>query len=221
MHWNYIKNNKILRSSREKRFLCKDWNAGNAEFMYEYLCGKSVRTGTSVWDKIFKREILEKNKLVFLPLKIGEDALFCFDYAMYSRKWRGIPHNLYYYVQEADSVMHECGEENINAIDCLMDAYDELGRRWGIYEQLRPAIGCTNVRDIFTILKMISRMYSNVWDQYRSYRNIVNDVYYRGKIQWVDKKKIDKKYRVVYILLKYKMSISIITSLQLLYFFEP
>lgn len=59
----------------------------------------------SVWDKIFKREILENLKFNN-ELKIGEDILFCLEAISHGKKIGFVNDTLYNYVQHSNSAVH-------------------------------------------------------------------------------------------------------------------
>ena len=64
------------------------------------------RYGMSVCKNLFKREIVEKNRLRFLPEReiLSEDTLFMVDYVRYIDKAVGIPEAFYYYCRNEESV---------------------------------------------------------------------------------------------------------------------
>lgn len=212
---SYITYNGALRESLKYNWLCRTWRTGNVKFIYEYLCGKTVIVGTSSWNKIYKRQIIEKNKLKFLPFKIGEDKIFCMDYAMHSNMWVGIPSSLYYYVQNEESVMHQYNMESIEESCRLMDHYEKFGKQYGFYEQIKPAVSCANVADIFTIIKIIDGMYPNMRKVYKEYKKIMRATYFREKIKCVDVKNLRTQYKVVYYLLKFRMALMMIVLVKL------
>lgn len=61
-----------------------------------------------VHNKLFKKDIIQKNQLLFNPnIKLGEDALFVAQYIKYCQWIRILPQNLYHYVPHAFSTMRK------------------------------------------------------------------------------------------------------------------
>ena len=66
-----------------------------------------VKSGWAVWNRIFKREIIEQNKIRFSEkYKIGEDQLFCLEYLLYANSVKIINKILYNYEEVPTSIMH-------------------------------------------------------------------------------------------------------------------
>lgn len=68
------------------------WNNLNIGFM------KHV-----VWNKIYRRDFIERYALRFHPLNMGEDSLFNFEATVLCEKYRIIPGALYHYYQSSQS----------------------------------------------------------------------------------------------------------------------
>lgn len=78
-----------------------------------------------VWNKIFKREFLEKYDITFDgTLRRGDDVLFFAEVAAYGPKTVYVDKNYYHYVQRADSVVHTLTKENIGRLGEILVGYD-------------------------------------------------------------------------------------------------
>ncbi len=73
------------------------------------------KTSVTVWNKIFKREIIERYRIRFPQGMQHEDTPFCYCYEFCSRSAYYIREGLYFYRQRADSIMGL----NAHAIDQL------------------------------------------------------------------------------------------------------
>ena len=64
------------------------------------------RYGMSIWKNLFKREIIEKNSIVFQSERqmLSEDALFMIDYISCINKATGIPEAFYNYYRNEESI---------------------------------------------------------------------------------------------------------------------
>ena len=62
----------------------------------------------SLWNKLFKREFIERESLYFdTSSSFGEDHIFILDYLRMVRKVMLVDSPLYYYVDNAGSLMHQ------------------------------------------------------------------------------------------------------------------
>lgn len=208
-----VKNEKVIREGNI-HYLEKEWEVKGASFVCDYFCGNAKGTGPLVTNKIMKTEIIRREGISFLPLKVGEDVRFNLDFIMHSKRWKGIPAILYNYVQNQDSVTHEYREENIRRIHELMESNDEFGKIYGIYEQVKSAIACKNVYDILSIIIIINKMYPKIIKKYKTYKKIMNQDSYRKRIKWVDTKKLKKQHKVVYYMFKYKMALAMVVLMK-------
>ena len=80
-----------------------EWNTGtffeNTEIEIAFRISNAMRQYlfSSLWSKVFRRQIIEENGLRFdETLSIGEDQVFIFAYAMHIRSIASIPDTLYY-----------------------------------------------------------------------------------------------------------------------------
>lgn len=72
---------------------------------------------SAVWNKVYKREIIEKNNISFKKnLKIGEDLLFNIEYFCNVQTITIIQDCLYNYYQSENSIMRSFRKDNISSI---------------------------------------------------------------------------------------------------------
>lgn len=83
-----------------------------------------------VWNKVFKREIIEKQKIRFdTKLRYGEDLVFCMEYSKYIKTLMVSRDILYGYIKAAESVTYQFKSSFIS--DCvevykyIMQYFDE------------------------------------------------------------------------------------------------
>lgn len=86
-----------------------------------------------VWNKIFRREFLAKNRIWFdETLRRGDDVLFFADVVVAGASAMYIDKHLYHYVQRHDSVTHTLTKENIGCLGEILEGYrraiEKLGK---------------------------------------------------------------------------------------------
>lgn len=101
--FNWIFKNKIIIDERftEKKYYSED--IANEIFKNEI--------NTSVWNKVFKVELLKKNKILFPEIRGAEDYIFIYDYLNVCSRVKKITANLYNYYQRESSLSNEKSEE--------------------------------------------------------------------------------------------------------------
>lgn len=92
------KSNEITNSKYNYNFECKEKNTVLKNFLID-------KISPAIWDKIYKKEILEKIKFN-KNLAIGEDILFCLEIFIETNKISFVDKRLYHYLQQENSVMH-------------------------------------------------------------------------------------------------------------------
>lgn len=79
-----------------------------------------------VWNKLFRRTLLEKNNICFEEnLKRGDDVLFYTGVALLAPKMVYIDKSLYHYVQRVDSITHTLTKENMERLGEILIGYDK------------------------------------------------------------------------------------------------
>ncbi|ERT69422.1 hypothetical protein HMPREF0202_00651, partial [Cetobacterium somerae ATCC BAA-474] len=101
--FNWIFKNKIVIDERftEKRYYSE--NITNEIFKNEI--------NTSVWNKVFKVELLKKNNILFPEIRGAEDYIFIYDYLNTCSRVKKITANLYNYYQRESSLSNDKSEE--------------------------------------------------------------------------------------------------------------
>lgn len=78
-----------------------------------------------VWNKLFKREFLIENQIVFDDtLRRGDDVLFFVNVALAEPKTIYVNQHLYHYVQRSDSVTHTFTKQNIDRLGEILIGYE-------------------------------------------------------------------------------------------------
>lgn len=96
-----------------------------------------------LWNKIFLREVIVKEKIYFDPrVKIWEDMLFCLKYLTKIECIKYVGKPIYYYVQRDNSAVHD---DSIWKEHTQLVALDEM---WKIVETWEGAF-CEHVRDSY------------------------------------------------------------------------
>lgn len=129
----------------------------------------------SACNKIFKRDIIKKNNLRFVPLQLGEDSIFWIQYLKYVKKIAGCHHDVYKYKKRLSfgggKASLTQGDKRYYAgyfdeyIKYLEDAFNEIFNdeiqneeityyRERLFQELYKRLCKTNI---------ISEMYCNIW----------------------------------------------------------
>lgn len=101
--FNWIFKNRIVIDERfiEEKYYSKD--IANTIFKNEI--------NTSVWNKVFKVELLKQNNISFPEIRGAEDYIFVYDYLNICKKVKKITGNLYNYYQREGSLSNEKSED--------------------------------------------------------------------------------------------------------------
>jgi glycosyltransferase involved in cell wall biosynthesis len=98
-------------------------NLGFTEYFYRYYL--SYRHGDEAWNKIFRRSIIEENKIRFEKNTeiFSEDKLFNLYFILHTKKIATINQSFYYYLQRDGSLMNEPKPMLIKQYINLMDKF--------------------------------------------------------------------------------------------------
>lgn len=143
----------------------------------------------SACNKIFKRDIIEKNNLRFVSLDLGEDSIFWIQYLKYVKKIAGCPYDVYKYKKR---LSFGGGEASLTQreqryykgyfdeyIKYLEDAFNDIFEdevkneettyyREKLFQELYKRLCKTNI---------ISEIYSNIWRLNREEEMILRDAF--------------------------------------------
>ena len=104
----------------------KDLKKGTADYLCHKYVGNQVidwqlitNTDVSLWNKIFRRDIIEKNKLRFPDGLLFEDAYFCNSYMLMSKTVYFTDHKLYNYIRQPNSIMSTSFKKDKSSSDYL------------------------------------------------------------------------------------------------------
>ena len=74
-----------------------------------------------IWNKVYRREMIIKNKISFLPFHYGEDRLFVFEVLKHARSIQVLNNAYYYYyMRNNDSLVNKYYEDKFK-VCCLID----------------------------------------------------------------------------------------------------
>jgi len=179
-------------------------------FIYNYIAQSGGNFGTSSCNKLFKMDTIQKNKILYRDMEIGEDYIFCLEYAYYSKNWCAISQPLYNYIQVSESTMHTMGEGFDDKIYKINDGLNEFADCYNMSEYLQNAISASSVKLLFKELLSLS----NISDRHKKKKKIKEYLCNPDKRNMISGAKIKdmgKKYKVFYIL--YRMKSYVLLSL--------
>lgn len=182
-------------------------------FMYNLLHVKNKEEykneymGISVWRSIYKREILEKNNIIFVSERkfISEDIIFNIDFCMNSEKLSFIDNTYYYYCSNGSSLTTTYKKDKFEKSIIL---YEELIRRlkeYGEYDIVKKGLSNFFLGYVRTVIKQESNNNVALKEQLKRIKEIVRNKYVINAIK-------DKQYesisREIYdLFIKLKMTI--------------
>lgn len=84
-------------------------------FLYYQNSLTRYRHGWEAWNRVFKRKLIERHGLRFVPTAevFAEDYLFTFQYLLYVRRIRLLCHIWYHYRQREGSLLHSKNQETL------------------------------------------------------------------------------------------------------------
>ena len=100
---------------------------------------------TSLWNKVFRRSIIEEHGMRFdTSMQFGEDHVFILEYLHFVERIALIPQALYYYVDNAGSLVHQ-GMNPVGVVKMKYNTYLpylRLFRKLGVYRRIvdRPKL---------------------------------------------------------------------------------
>ncbi|MGI6007470.1 MAG: glycosyltransferase family 2 protein [Ruminococcus sp.] len=93
-----------------------------------------------LWNKIFRRSMLEKRRIVFQNLRIYEDLVFTYQSFLYAENIQYVPFPLYRYVVSRKGALTSrfSGKrfDLFRAFDCLLECYDGEGAKERFLDEL-------------------------------------------------------------------------------------
>ncbi|MBY6839004.1 glycosyltransferase [Clostridium botulinum] len=134
------------------------------------------------WNKIYKREIIEKNNLNFnQEITMCEDLLFNLNFLQYINKIGYINEYYYSYLMRSDSAIHIFNETSFYARKIIYEKTKKNSRIWGMNQQY--IVNKINEFNSYKIYECLKNQFTNKKISYnkrkQKARNIINDPYTR------------------------------------------
>lgn len=105
-----------------------------------------------IWNKIFKRDLIEKNNIHFQKLRIYEDLVFTYELFMNANKVSKIFDPLYFYtVTRETSLTHDFSEKRFDIFEAFRILI-EYAKEKKYYDTLEQAILFTLLKHIYVVL---------------------------------------------------------------------
>ncbi|MCR5316893.1 MAG: hypothetical protein K6E22_01575, partial [Treponema sp.] len=128
---------------------------------------------TQMWDKIFKRKIIDDNKLCFRKIPIGEDCDFLLRYLFYVNKIYSVENIAYIYnLTNNTSLTKTCNDNELVILDFLpelMKMYEDTLEKKVIFQILQRFI-------ISAFINKYARIYFFSTVAKKQIKKILNDV---------------------------------------------
>ena len=123
---------------------------GNSVFENPYLIVDSV---PYIWNKIFKRKIIEDNKIRFPNLKIYEDLVFTYELFVEANRVSKVFEPLYFYtVTRETSLTFKFSEKRFDIFEAFGILTEYMNQK-GCLEQFRQEIIFTLLKHIYVVLE--------------------------------------------------------------------
>jgi glycosyltransferase EpsH len=173
--------------------------------------------GPQVWNKIFKRELIEKNNIIFEPtIEIhSEDVLFVYTALLYTNKLSIVNRPLYFYFKRKGSITSSYKPHSFNSQKNLAERLEAMAIEHGLIEEIKPILheNCY----IYFWLSLCNECKSRDRFKVKYYRisSFVEDEWLRERILRIDKRSLTLKSRLMYT--TYKHKITALTYLMHLY----
>lgn len=127
---NYVKGESVYI---EKKFLTKNESKMELEEVYNLFLNYKIN---APWDKVFIRDIIEKNQIRFLKNQnMGEDLIFCLEYLKYVKSVISTKECLYYHTVNKNGLCHrkisiEQFNEQNRIFESLLDFSDQYAIKY-------------------------------------------------------------------------------------------
>ncbi|WP_138493781.1 glycosyltransferase [Paenibacillus pinistramenti] len=113
---------------------------GIAEYMYR--CLFTYEHGHEVWNKLYRREVIERNGIRFEPNKeiFSEDLMFNLYVLCHAGRIAAVNQSFYYYLQREGSIMQIPNPEMGARYVTLVERFREYAARQGLEAQVEPVL---------------------------------------------------------------------------------
>lgn len=204
--------NKVFRSMTIPNMKCDTPGIySNKDYLCKTLSDAGHHYYGVVWNKLYRRNIIEKNKIVFdKNVTLGEDFIFNINYWLKCQKVVVLGKHLYQYNKSNGATLSQCWYKRIE------DCQSELENRKHIYRNYKEAfetLGIYNIYEediLFYWIVFYVRQKLSIKDEYVNWteeekktwnHQIENDADIKNSLQKVSKSRIvryGKKYQLEY-----------------------
>lgn len=147
-----VKNSKIRK---EKKWLSKQFDSYiEKNKIMDWLIDNKFN---APWDKIYLKEIIDNNKISFMPgINMGEDLLFNIDYINYCEKVFISKETIYFHVINKNGLCNR--KVNLEQFDEICNLYEELKKRIFNLQDENYFINKINIVFLRNIINYFSRL---------------------------------------------------------------
>ena len=120
-----------------------------------------------IWNKIFKRDLIEKNNIRFQKLRIYEDLVFTYELFMNANKISKVFEPLYFYtVTRETSLTHNFSEKRFDIFEAFNTLID-YAKKKNCFDTLRQEILFTLLKHVYVVLEQdVSRKTAKLKKKY-------------------------------------------------------
>ncbi|MGL5779244.1 glycosyltransferase family 2 protein [Cetobacterium sp.] len=192
--FNWVFKNKVISDERftEKKYYSE--NITNTIFKNEI--------NTSVWNKVFKMELLKQNKISFPEIKGAEDYIFVYDYLKVCGRVKKITANLYNYYQRESSLSNEKNEEFY--LNNLVVLNELIKRTKKTRKETLDFYGYILTNYVYLIRDYLKKDKKDILEKVNENREEIESYLKVGKILFLNKISFKMKLRYFKIRGKYK-----------------
>ena len=124
----------------------------------------------SVWNKLFKREIIQNEKLLFPDRVWAEDLRFTKKYLAHTSKCVYVDVPVYNYYQRSGSTLHSMKLERTKEILTALDDVSDFYKKNGLFDYYKDEIEMIAIQEIY-IYTMVKLIRSGEMEQMKSIRS--------------------------------------------------
>lgn len=201
------------KSKYKENFVNKvvEFSANNVDIINGMLVNRGPYAGleTSVWNKIYRKDIIEKNNIQFKSERkyLSEDSIFNYDYYKHSKRGIIIPKTIYCYVQNNSSYTHKY---QLNYDQRTLDFYYYLENNLeGYNKEIQEKIKSIIVYKCFMGYKLClsQEIYYN---NKKDLSSLLSNSEFLDIIVKVDKSYLSKFEKILFYFIKIKFKLGII-----------
>ncbi|GGA45064.1 glycosyltransferase [Paenibacillus physcomitrellae] len=113
---------------------------GIAEYIYRYLF--TYQHGHEVWNKLYRRSVIEQNAIRFEPNKeiFSEDLMFNLFVLCHAGRISSLNHTFYYYLQREGSIMQIPNPQMGARYVTLVERFKHYAQRAGLASEVEPVL---------------------------------------------------------------------------------